>query len=237
MPRYVRYTRPHTPTTAGLQRGNTKAAAKASFLAALMRLAGEKRQAYKLQMGVKAFGVQNSLPLAASLVCAIDNVIKLRDRITPEERALWPVLWAPCEPGGMPWRQYSFIMQSGVRQLLFGQRTPENVAKVCCPASFELLPAAITPEQVASLMQGGAVAAAGSGSVRFGGHGRFSRSISTSIRRSMRRSIRGSLRGSLLGGGRSSIKESMKRSDSNTSISSSCSSDSSSSFVSSSSDS
>uniref|UniRef100_A0A383WJS7 Fatty acyl-CoA reductase n=1 Tax=Tetradesmus obliquus TaxID=3088 RepID=A0A383WJS7_TETOB len=221
--KYVRYTRPHTPTPASLQQGHSKAAAKARLLAGLMRLAGESRQAYKLLMGVKAFGVQNSIPLAASLVCCVDNVVALRDSIAREERQLWPLLWAPGEPGGMPWRDYSFLMQSAVRQLLFGQRTPENVRRVCCAGSFEPLAAAITAEQVAGLMQGRKIAAgAGAASIRFGGHGRFSRSISTSIRRSIRRSVVRSVVG------RGSARASMKRSDSNISISSSCSSGSSS---------
>jgi hypothetical protein len=219
---------------AAVQQGHQRALAKARLLAALMRLAGESRGAYKLLMVVKAFGVQNSLPTAASMRCSVDNVVALRDRIAPEERQVWPVLWAPDGPTGMPWRTYCFIMQSAVRQLLFVQRTPENVHKICCPGSFELLAPASTAEQVGSLMEGSKLAAgAGTGSIRFGGRGRFSRSISTSMRRSIGRSIRVSMRGSIKA---LSFKGSMMRSDSNISIISSCSSDSSSSYVRTSSD-
>lgn len=218
MRRYVRFTRPHTPTAASVQQGQQKTAAKASMVAGLMRLVGEPRQAYKLQMGVKAFGVQNSIPLAASLICSVDNVVALRDSIAPEERQLWPLLWAPGEPAGMPWRSYSFVMHSAVRQLLFGQRGAEQLHKMCCAGGFEPVAAAITAQQVGAIMQGRTVAdGSGAASHKFGAHGRFSRSIGTSFRRSIVRSV---VR-------RGSMRDSIKRSDSTISNGSSCSSDSS----------
>jgi hypothetical protein len=126
----------------------------------------------------------------------------------------------------MTWRSYAFLFQSAVRQLLFGLRTPENTSKVCGAVSFEMVPAAISIEQLAGLMQGSSAAGgpvAGGGTFRSGAHSRFNRSISTSIRRSIRGSVRTSIK---------SIKsirsfKSMKRSDSNVSISSDLSTDSS----------
>jgi hypothetical protein len=211
---------------ASLQQGQKKAAAKAKLLASLMRLAGESRQAFKLMMGVKAFAVQNSLPMSASMVCAVDNVVALRDRIVPEERQLWPLLWAPGEPGAMTWRLYAFLFQSAVRQLLFGLRTPENTHNICGAISFEMVPAAISCEQVVDLMQGSAAAGGGvaGGTFVSGARCRFNRSISTSIRRSIGRSVKGSVRTSIKSF--KSIKG-IKRSDSNASISSDVSSDSS----------
>ncbi|WIA32702.1 hypothetical protein OEZ86_005888 [Tetradesmus obliquus] len=170
--KYVRFTRPHTPTAASVQQGQQKTAAKASMVAGLTRLVGEPRQAYKLQMGVKAFGVQNSIPLAASLICSVDNVVALRDSIAPQEQQLWPLLWAPGEPAGMPWHSYSFVMHSAVRQLLFGQRGAEQLHKMCCAGGFEPVAAAITAEQVGAIMHGRTVAdGSGAASHKFGAHG------------------------------------------------------------------
>jgi hypothetical protein len=156
--------------------------------------------------------------------------VALRDRIAPEERALWPLLWAPGEPGGMTWRSYAFLFQSAVRQLLFGLRTPENTSKVCGAVSFDMVPAAISIEQLAGLMQGSSAAGgavAGGGTFRSGAHSRFNRSISTSIRRSIGRSVRGSVRTSIKSINSIRSFKSMKRGDSNVSISSDLSTDSS----------
>jgi hypothetical protein len=152
----VRVTRPHTPTEHGTHRGLKKCEAKAQLLASLMQLTGKRKHAYRLLMGVKCHAVQNSLPLAASMICSVDNVLQLQQRIVPQEKQHWPIVWGPGQPTGMPWRTYFFTFLSAVRQLLLRVPTPENRRAVCHPGLFlQLQPA--DSELVCSLMLGGSI--------------------------------------------------------------------------------
>jgi hypothetical protein len=139
-----------------MQRGIKKCEAKAQLLAALMQLTGKRKHAYKLLMGVKSHAVQNSLPLAASMICSVNNVLQLQQRVAPQEKQHWPIVWGSGQPTGMPWRTYTFTFLSAVRQLLLRMPTPENRSAVCHPGLFlQLQPA--NSELVCSLMLGGSV--------------------------------------------------------------------------------
>jgi hypothetical protein len=139
-----------------MQRGLKKCEAKAQLLATLMQLTGKRKHAYKLLMGVKSHAVQNSLQLAASMVCSVDNVLQLQQRMVPQEKQHWPIVWGSGQPTGMPWRTYTFTFLSAVRQLLLRMPTPENRRGVCHPGLFlQLQPA--DSELVCSLMLGGSV--------------------------------------------------------------------------------
>lgn len=89
--RYVRVTRKHVPTEFTLQWGHMIAGLKVSLLSVILRLAGQSMHAQKLQMGLKAHMIQNSLPLAASMQCCVDNARALKARLPAAERSLWPV--------------------------------------------------------------------------------------------------------------------------------------------------
>eukprot|EP00775_Hariotina_reticulata_P012462 gene12462-12597_t len=143
---YVRVTRKHVPTLFSLAVGHWIAGLKVSLLAAILRLAGQLMHAQKLQMGLKAHMIQNSLPLAASIQCCVDNVRAMQSRMPEAERSLWPqlvghedsgqqVVW---EPSVMAWPDYDILLQPGVRRMLFRMTDTEKPWHPGVPCRFEL---------------------------------------------------------------------------------------------------
>jgi hypothetical protein len=118
-----------------------------------MQLTGRSKHAQKLLMGVKSHAVQNSLPLAASMVCCVDNVVQLQQSIVPSERELWPIVWASGQKTALPWRTYIFTFLSAVRQLLLRMRGPENTSAVSHPGVFALI-APCSSELMRSILVG-----------------------------------------------------------------------------------
>jgi hypothetical protein len=76
----------HYPTAQGIARGRKLAELKINMLEVPMRLLGQQKVMRLLRMGFKAFSVQNSLPYAVSLVCAVDKARELQLKLVPEER-------------------------------------------------------------------------------------------------------------------------------------------------------